>query len=177
MTNRKLILVCPDCRLENVIKNKFEGQVYFMTAFGAFLEPNEDSFRETLINIIEEKKIDQIILISDSMCSAFEKYFNMNGTLLDFEGNHLMSTKSKFQSLLKLERDVKEKKKILTELVLVDQAEKLYRSEYLNGMIKSGKLAINAYSFNQANDQFDQLLIVNKDCPEFKESNSFEYFN
>jgi len=51
-----LVLVCPDCRLDNFIKNKFEGQVYFMTAFGAFFDLNNEAFWKTLINIIEEKK-------------------------------------------------------------------------------------------------------------------------
>jgi len=54
------------------------------------------------------------------MCGTFEKYFNMNDTVLDFDGDHLMSIKSEFQSLLKLENGEKEKK-ILMELVLLDQ--------------------------------------------------------
>ncbi len=156
MKEKKLYLICPDCHIEQVIRQKFGSDSYFLTALGAVFDMSGFEYANEVNQFINNETISEIVIVNDIhctfICNTVEKGKNY-GTRAENELEKLMNTnRSKFSSL-----ELIEQKRLLARLNIYHQAHKLLDVAFIGNKITDGVIELSGLIYDRENSVFEKL--------------------
>lgn len=158
MKKEKLYLICPDCHIEQPIRQKFGKNAYFLTALGSVFNISEFEYAEEINQFISAEKISEIIIVNDIqctfICNTIEKDKN-HETRAEIELEKLMANnQSNFNSL-----ELNEQKKLLAKLNIYRQAYELLDVAFIGNKITDGIIGLSGLIYNRENSTFENIKL------------------
>jgi len=156
MKKEKLYLICPDCHIEKIIRQKFGNDVYFLTALGSVFDISEFEYAEEVNRFINNEIILEIVIVNDIhctfICNTVQRDKNYN-TQAEKELTKLQeNNKPKFELL-----DLDKRKELLAELNIYRQAYELLEVAFIGNKIKDGLLKLSGLIYNRENLTFKKI--------------------
>lgn len=158
MKKNKLYLICPECHIEQAIREEFGNDIYFLTALGSIFEISEFEYAEDVNQLINSSTISEIVIVNDIHCTFITNivYNRQNhGTdadkvLFDLKINN----KENFEVL-----DVFNQQKYLANLNIYRQAYELMDVAFIGSKIEEGTIQLSGLIFNRETLEFEEVKL------------------
>lgn len=156
MEKEKLYLICPDCHIEQAIRQKFGSDAYFLTALGSVFDISEFEYAEEVNQFINNETISEIIIVNDIqctfICNTVERDKN-HETRAERKLEQLMADNdSKFNSI-----SLEEQKQLLAKLNIYRQAHDLFNVAFIGNKIADGMIRLSGLIYNRDDSTFEKL--------------------
>jgi hypothetical protein len=155
-----LFLICPDCHIENAIREEYSEVGFFLTALGSVF--NEDTFEyaEQINQLIAGEEIGQIYIVNDFYCTFIQNIINGDPTHNTNAEEVLMSILADNQEEFNESDTTKENKAlILAKLNIYRQSKELLDLAFIGDKIRDKQIEIKGLIYNRHNGQFDEFSI------------------
>ncbi len=151
-----LFLICPDCQLEQKIRETFGNNSYFLTALGAVFERCDYEYAEELNQFIMAENIHSIYIVNDTGCTFMQN-------AICREHNYHTRAEAILKLLLRRNKSLQES--------ACSEAEKTGRLARLNIQRQSIALMDTAFIGNKIQDRDIELhgLIFDRQLMQFEE--------
>ena len=143
-----LFIICPFCELENFLRTKFGDDIYFMTATAGVLNFNEDEI-SALKDFIRREQISTIYVVNDIGCNFIEEAIDNTKEFGLHCETELRKQLQTIQSELGTQNLKGEKKRVLTENNLQQQAKYLASTKILKHEIETLQIRIHTLITNK----------------------------
>lgn len=153
---KKLFIICPECHLEQTIRDHFKEDAFFSSALGGCLHLKyEDS--EELYHFILEQKIGELYLVNSASCTFIKNIIGKEPLRDTPAEEHLNSLYlDNLDDFVFLDSEYEQKIK-LAKLNLSKQAELLNSAAYIGNMIDNGELEVKKLLFEGSKDEIIEL--------------------
>ena len=152
----KLFLICPDCYIEQPIRNEYGNNCFFLTALGTVFDLISFEYLEEINQFIVREKIKQVYLVNDTSC-AFIKNAVEGKVKFDTKAEKtLLSMKSSSGDFNAIS-DENQKCCELAELNLNRLTYELTESAFLGQKIEDGEIQLKGLLFDRVSKQFREL--------------------
>ncbi len=156
MKKEKLYLICPDCHIEQSIRQKFGNDSYFLTALGTVFNMSEFEYAEEVNQFINNETISEIIIVNDIQCTFICNTINKDknhDTRAERELEKLMTNNnSKFDSIGKVEQN-----KLLAKLNIYRQFYELLDVPFIGNKINDEIIKVSGLIYNCIDSSFEKL--------------------
>lgn len=158
MKKEKLYLICPDCDIEQAIRNKFSNDAYFLTALGSVFDISKFEYAEAVNQFINNEIISEIVIVNDIHCTFIKNTIYK-------EVNHHTIAEKELEKLQKnnLERlallDTNKQQECLAKLNIYRQAYELLDVAFIGDKIRDGIINISGLIYNRENWKFERLVL------------------
>ena len=160
MKREKLFLICPDCHLEQTLRNEFGQEIYILTALGSVFDFSEFDYVETLHHFLNRERIAEIVLVNDVDCAFIRNAIyqeNRYHTKAEQELSRLKKNNvEKFASL-----ETNEQKKLLAKLNIYRQAYELLNAVFIGSEIDNRSIRTSGLICNRDKSKFEHLMLEN----------------
>ncbi|MBL4592479.1 MAG: hypothetical protein JKX68_01535 [Flavobacteriales bacterium] len=157
MMNR-LFLVCPDCYMEQPIREKFGENSFFLTALGTAFDLSEFKLMEEINQFIRREDVKEIYLVNDSQCT-FIKSALANEVRFDTKAEKILLDICNSDDLIKDIRDQELKSKKISESNVYRLAYELMESAILGMKISEGEINLKGLIYNRKDKTFQTLRL------------------
>jgi len=158
MKKEKLYLICPDCHIEQSIRQKFGNNSYFLTALGTVFNITEFEYAEEVNQFINSETISEIIIVNDIQCTFICNTINKDknhNTRAERELEKLMiNNNSKFDSIEKVEQN-----KLLAKLNIYRQYYELLDVAFIGNKINDEIINVSGLIYNRIDSCFEKLKL------------------
>ncbi len=158
MKKGKVYLICPDCHIEQALRNEFGQDAYFLTALGSVFDFSEFDYAEALNHFINREMISEIIIVNDTNCTFIKNTIckeNNCNTKAEQELKKLQKNNAeKFAPL-----DTNKQKELLTKLNIYRQAYELLDVAAIGGKVDDGLISVSGLIYNRDNSRFERLIL------------------
>ena len=137
-----LFIICPFCELENYLRTKFGGDVFFMTATAGVLNFSEDEIA-AIKNFIEREQISTIYVVNDVGCNFIEEAINNKKEFGLSCETELRRQLQAIQSEVESQNSLGKKKLLLAQNNIQEQAKYLNSIKILNHEINTRTIKIH----------------------------------
>jgi carbonic anhydrase len=141
----RLFIICPECYLENTIRENFDGNHYFITSLGAVIQKPSYDYATIISRMCERENIEEICIIQDSQCTFIKDSIKSSHSydctetriIHDlFQDNlHRFSSKMSIQTV----------RETLATINIEHQMCLLEETPVVGEMIRSGKITLRGY--------------------------------
>jgi len=156
MEKEKLYLICPDCHIEQSIRQTFGNDSYFLTALGTVFNMTEFEYAEEVNQFINNETISEIIIVNDIQCTFICNTINKDknhDTRAERELEKLMTNNnSKFDSIEKIEQN-----KLLAKLNIYRQYYELLDVAFIGNKINDEIIKVSGLIYNRIDSSFEKL--------------------
>lgn len=158
MKKEKLYLICPDCHIEQSIRQKFGNDSYFLTALGTVFDMSEFEYAEEVNQFVNNEEISEIVIVNDIQCT-----FISNTVKKD--KNHETKAEKVLERLLKNNSSdfnslgIMEQKRKLAKLNIYRQVHQLLDVTFIGNKINDGIIDISGLIYNREDATFEKLMI------------------
>ncbi len=158
MKKQNLFLICPECYIENAIRDKYGVDSYFLTALGTVFNIDEFEYAEEVNQFITNKSIGTIYIVNDSSCTfiknTIEGITNSNTQAERVLKSIINNNKKQFDGL----SDKKQLMK-LARLNTFRQAYELLNVAFIGNKIKDNLIILKGLIYDRANSHFSEFDI------------------
>lgn len=148
-TKKSLFVVCPECHVEHLIEEAFGQDILFISALGGeYLYSSIEEYEE-VSQLIDQEKVNHIYIVNACSCTFLDSVVS---------GNHFKNTSVEqtlnnlyfdhIEDLLPID-DHSEKIRVLSELFMKTQGQRLLNSPFLGSKIESGDLQFDGIFINE----------------------------
>lgn len=158
MDKEKLFLVCPDCHIENAIRQKFGSKANFLTALGTVFYISGFEYAEEVNQFINNKTISEIIIVNDIQCTFISN-------IVQKDKNHETRAEKVLERLLEYNSadfkslGLNEQKRLLAKLNIYRQASELLDVAFIGNKITDGMIDISGLIYNREDSTFEKLKL------------------
>lgn len=158
MKKEKLYLICPDCHIEQAIRQKHGSDSYFLTALGSVFDISEFEYAEEVNQFINNETISEIVIVNDVNCT-----FISNTIVKD--KNHETKAEKVLQQLMLnnrssfIQSEQADQKKLLARLNIYRQAYELLEVAFIGNKITDGIIDLSGLIYNRENSEFEKLKL------------------
>lgn len=154
-----LFLICPDCYIEQAVRNNYGDDSFFLTALGAVFEMDKMEYAEEVNQFIISEDVGSIYIVNDIYCTFIQN---------PLTGNREYNTKAEkvIQSIIKRnERDIssiielKGKAKKIAALNIRRQALELLDVPFIGDKIRDFRLKIFGLIYDRVSKEFEEFRI------------------
>ncbi|RLD74687.1 MAG: hypothetical protein DRJ07_19450 [Bacteroidetes bacterium] len=157
MKKQNLFLICPECYIENAIRDKY-GDSYFLTALGTVFNIDEFEYAEEVNQFITNESIGTIYIVNDSSCTfiknTIEGVNNSNTQAERVLKSIINNNKKQFDGL----SDKKQLMK-LARLNTYRQAYELLNVAFIGNKIKDNHIKLKGLIYDRASSHFSEFDI------------------
>lgn len=158
MEKTKLYLICPDCHIEQSIRQKYGSNSYFLTALGAVFDVSEFEYIEEVNRLIDNETISEIVIVNDIhctfICNAIEKNKNHGTKAEEVLENLIANNSYRFTKV-----GLVEQKKLLARLNIYRQGYDLLNVAFIGNKIADGAVGLSGLIYNRKNSTFEKLKL------------------
>ncbi|WP_456458933.1 hypothetical protein [Reichenbachiella sp.] len=137
---KPLFIVCPECHIEHLIRKEFGHDILFISALGGeYLYGSIEEYEE-VSQLIDQENVNQVYIVNSCGCTFLDAVIS---------GNHFKDTSVEqtlnnlyfdhIEDLLPIEEH-SERIRVLSELFMKTQGQRLLNSPFLGSKIESGEL-------------------------------------
>jgi len=152
----KLFLICPDCYIEQPIRNEFGDNCFFLTALGTVFDLTSFEYLEEINQFIVRENIQQIYLVNDSSCTFIKNAVEGDVKFDTKAEKVLLDIKSSSSEIKNLSTDEQKCSKI-AELNLKRLAYELTESAFIGQKIDDNAIELKGVLYDRASKQFSEL--------------------
>lgn len=158
MIKEKLYLICPDCHIEQAIRQNFGNNSYFLTALGTVFDMSEFEYAEEVNQLINNEEISEIVIVNDIHCTFISNTIQKNK-------NHKTIAEKELERLLKNNNtafdsiSLIEQKRNLAKLNIYRQAYELLDVAFIGNKINDGFIDISGLIYNREDVTYEKLKI------------------
>ncbi|MGB3180996.1 MAG: carbonic anhydrase [Cyclobacteriaceae bacterium] len=149
----RLFFICPECFLENTIRENFDGHHYFLTSLGTVIRKPSYDYATVISKMCEREKIEEICVIQDSQCTfikdSVSSKYACDCSETSFIHNLFQDNLHQFSSKM----DIHTVRETLASINVEHQLSTLEETTVLKEMISSGKIALKGFVLNQHSGQ------------------------
>ncbi len=160
MKREKLFLICPDCHLEQTLRNEFGQEICILTALGSVFDFSEFDYVETLHHFLHRERIAEIVLVNDVNCAFIQNVIcqeNRHHTKAEQELSRLKKNNvEKFASL-----ETNGQINLLAKLNIYRQAYELLNAAFIGNEIDNRSIRISGLLCNRDKSKFEYLMLEN----------------
>jgi carbonic anhydrase len=153
----KLFLICPDCYVENRIRNNFSGQLYFATALGAVFTPIKFNYAESLNGLINREEVREIYIVNDISCRFINSIITNSEGFNTKEENILRKIYLDNADQIAKHEEQKLKSIELAKLNINQQIEELKKTEFIGAKYDAGHIKIKGLLYDRHTLEFKEL--------------------
>ena len=158
MKREKLYLTCPDCHIEQTLRNEFGQEICILTALGSVFDFSKFDYAETLNHFLDREMISEIVIVNDVDCTFIRNTIckgNNHNTKAEQELSKLKKNNS--ERFAHLETD--KQKELLARLNIYRQAYELLNVAFVGGKIDDGYLSTSGLIYNRDTFKFERLIL------------------
>jgi len=156
----KLFLICPECFLENAIRNVYGKNNSFLTALGTVFDSNDFEFAEEVNGLITNEGIHQIYILNDFNCTFIKNIINGGQNLNTKAEEVLRSLFDKHEIEFNDVDDLTENTKVkLAKLNIHQQAKELLELAFIGNKIRDNEIELIGVIYDRKLDEFDEFII------------------
>jgi len=156
MKKEKLYLICPDCHIEQPIRQKINNDAYFLTALGSVFDISEFEYAEEVNQIVNNEIISEIVIVNDIHCTFITNTVHKDKnheTKAEKVLEKLMENNSIEFKPLKLNQQ----KNHLAKLNIHRQAYDLLEVAFIGNKIRDRIIKISGLIYNREDKKFEKL--------------------
>ncbi len=157
--NNKLFLVCPFSCMEKFIRQKYDEDVFFITAMAGIFQLNEKKHLEEIKYFICRENIHEIFVVSDISCRFINSAINKEKTNGYFAEMVIQRLLEDNYDLLMERNKIQEKQIKLAERIVNYQAAELMNSNCFQQEIIQNKILVYELITSKKVNQIIQLTI------------------
>jgi hypothetical protein len=156
MVKEKLYLICPDCHIEQTIRQKYGSDSYFLTALGTVFDISEFECAEEVHQFINSETISEIVIVNDVHCTFIHNTISK-------DENHETNAEKVLQKLLLNnspsfnKTELYDQKRLLARLNIYRQAYALLDIAFIENKIAEGIIDLSGLIYNRENSEFEKL--------------------
>lgn len=154
MEKTKLYLICPDCHIEQSIRQKYGSNSYFLTALGAVFDVSEFEYIEEVNRLINNKTISEIVIVNDIhctfICNTIEKDKNHGTRAEEVLENLIVNNSFRFRKIGLIEQ---------TRLNIYRQGYDLLNVAFIGNKIVDRVIGLSGLIYNRKNSIFEKLKL------------------
>lgn len=155
-----LFLICPDCQLEQQIRDTFGDNCYFLTALGAVFEAYDFAFAEELNQFIIAQQIRHIFIVNDTACTFVQNAICREHNYHTRAEAILKLLLRKNCALREMEGTVGEKAEELVRLNIARQSADLLDAAFIGNKIQAHDLELHGLVFDRGSRQFSEIALA-----------------
>jgi len=159
MKKEKLYLICPDCHIEQAIRQSFGDDAFFLTALGSIFDISEFEYAENVNQFVNNETISEIIIVNDIHCTFIRNTVHKNK-------NHNTKAEQVLEKLMKNNNpefkslELNQQKKLLGKLNIYRQAYDLLDVSFIGNKIRDGIITVSGLIYNREDSTFEKLELV-----------------
>ncbi len=158
MKKEKLYLICPDCHIEQAIRQKYGSDSYFLTALGSVFDISEFAYAEEVKQFINNQTISEIVIVNDVhctfICNTIEKDKNYETNAERVLQQLMLNNSSSFN-----QSERSDQKRLLAKLNIYRQAYTLLDFAFIENKITDGIIDLSGLIYNRENAVFEELKL------------------
>jgi hypothetical protein len=154
----KLFLICPDCYIEQPIRNKFGDNCFFLTALGTVFDLTSFEYLKEINQFVVRENIEQIYLVNDTSCTFIKNAVEGEVKFDTKAEKPLLDIKSSSSELMNLSSNEQKCSKI-AELNLKRLRYELTESAFLGQKIEDGEIDLKGLLFDRSSKQLKDLSL------------------
>lgn len=139
-SKKSLFIVCPECHPEHLIRERFGENILFISALGGeYLYGSIEEYEE-VFQLINNENVNHIYIVNSCSCTFFNTVtsgHHSKNTTIEQSLNNLYF--DHIEDFLLID-DHSEKTRVLSELFMKSQGQRLLNSPFIGSKIESGEL-------------------------------------
>lgn len=158
MKRQKLYLICPDCHVEQTLRNEFGREICILTALGSVFDFSKFDYAETLNHFLNREMISEIVIVNDVDCT-FIRNTICKGNNYNTEAERELSKLKKNNSERFAHLGTGQQKELLARLNIYRQAYELLSVAFVGNKIDDGYLSTSGLIYNRDTLKFERLIL------------------
>jgi len=158
---KRLFLICPTDRMEQLIVNHFRGEVYFYTALGAYFE-FDLRVQSKLWDLIGEYRIEQVIFVTAINNVFYKQVFDKNEKH-NYPIDEILAETKKEISKHRIHPEVfSSNLHLLAARHLKNQKQRLLSTRFLGNRLREKNIIVDAYAYQPEKKIFSSYREIEK---------------
>jgi carbonic anhydrase len=157
MNTSKLFIVCPDCFMEQVIRDNYPGEVYFITALASVFEMPDFDYAESFNAFLINESIEEIYIVNDSSCRFIENTVTQKQPLNTTAEQNLKVLLNQNSDFILYEENEYESFKKLAKLNIHRQAKEFYHSPFIGYKLKNREIMLKGLLYNRNKSEIIEI--------------------
>lgn len=155
----KLFLLCPECQLEHLIREKFGDDICFLTALGAVFDFRSIAYLEELGDFIKREAIKEIIIVNDTSCLFIENLLEIRE---EYEVNNdaIINAFIDNYTYIMSGDSLMEEKKRLAECNIRRQAHEIINNQFLYSAIMAAGINLKGLITTKKENQVEEIDLL-----------------
>jgi carbonic anhydrase len=154
----RLFLVCPDCFIEQKIRNKYGNNSFFLTALGTVFYIDSFEYAEEVNTFLSCKDIKELIIVNDTRCTFIKNTLGVKNNQTKVEQRLAELYLKNYDSFETIESKV-DQRTHLEKLNIYRQVHELRQTAFLSSKIKNGDIEVKGLIYNRDMDEFTEITI------------------
>jgi carbonic anhydrase len=160
-TNNKLFLICPDCYIENRIRSKFQGNLFFITALGSVLNSIDSNFIKSVKELLVQEDITEICIVNDTSCRFLESVIKGKKGYSTSAEKELKWLLSNYLYRLNHLDNIKETSTELAKHNLIHQKKRFMKTSIFKTHLESNPIKLTMVLFDRTKDEATIMYSLN----------------
>ena len=155
----KLFLICPDCHIEQAVRNHYENDCFFLTALGTVFEIESFEHAEDVNILIHTEQVSAIYILNDICCSFISNVLNNKTAYPTKAEITLKSIYRSQQHLIEAVDDFTHKAKLLARENIHRQALELLDAAFIGNKIRDGSIQVFGLIYTRETGEFEEFRV------------------
>mgnify|MGYP001058385952 CR=1 FL=1 len=157
---KKLFLICPECHIEQEIRDKFDGDIYFLTALGAVFCPLESDEAGEICDLISREEISEVGIVCATSCSFIQSIINDHEFRNTAAEVSLLQLYQSHPVEFALSATKAERAEDLSRLNIANQIKLLHEDRQIGPKISSNQVSLKGYVYNPERSSFHEAGVA-----------------
>jgi carbonic anhydrase len=154
----RLFLICPECSIEQKIRNVYGDNSFFLTALGTVFHIDSFEYAEEVNMFLSGEDVKELIIVNDVKCTFIENTLGSKNHQTKAEQRLAELYLKHYDSFDAIESKA-DKAIHLAKLNIYRQAYELTQTAFLNSKIEHGNIEIKGLIFNRETNEFTDVTV------------------
>lgn len=155
---KNLFFICPDCHLEHFIKEKYDDNVFFVTALGTVFNFDDINYSKSLSDFIIRESITDIFIVNDTSCRFINNVLEKEKSFETFSEEVLQNVLNNNFAIIMDNKFLVAKTQVLAEFNSRRQINEITTNEMFSQQSIQGKISIKGIVSTKAENKWIELI-------------------
>ncbi|MFA0964089.1 hypothetical protein AB9P05_19935 [Roseivirga sp. BDSF3-8] len=153
----RLFFICPECFIENTIRENFDGEHFFLTSLGLVVDKPSPDYANVLNKMCERENIEEICLIQDSQCTFIKESIRAKHAYKCSENIFLHELFQDNLHRFSSKMDIHTIRETLAMVNIEHQMGVLADAPVLADKIRSGEISLKGFVLNSHTNELKEI--------------------
>lgn len=150
----RLFFICPECFIEQAIRDSFDGNTFMLTSLGAIVDSPSLDYATAIADLVEKENITEICVVNDAGCTFIKEGIRRRDHYSAPAAEYLANLFEEHIEDIPYNGSIEDIQKSLAAINVERQLDNLRAAPVLGDKIAAGNISLKAYVYDKVTGEF-----------------------